>query len=36
MKKDITLIILRKWKVSQIAIMIGAGIIGLVVYPFMA
>lgn len=32
----IALIILRKWKVSQIAIMIGAGIIGLVVYPFMA
>lgn len=31
----IALIILRKWKVSQIAIMIGAGVIGLVVYPFL-
>ncbi len=31
----IALIILRKWKVSQIAIMIGAGIIGLVVYPLL-
>jgi chromate transporter len=31
----IALFILRKWKVSQIAIMIGAGIIGLVVYPFL-
>ncbi len=32
----IALFILRKWKVSQIAIMIGAGIIGLVIYPFLA
>lgn len=31
----IALFILRKWKVSQIAIMIGAGMIGLVVYPFL-
>jgi chromate transporter len=31
----IALFILRKWKVSQIVIMIGAGIIGLVVYPFL-
>jgi chromate transporter len=31
----IALVILRKWKISQIAIMIGAGIIGLVVYPFL-
>jgi chromate transporter len=31
----ITLFILRKWKVSQIAIMIGAGIIGLIVYPLL-
>ncbi len=31
----IALVILRKWKVSQIAIMIGAGIIGLVVYPLL-
>jgi chromate transporter len=31
----VALVILRKWKVSQIAIMIGAGMIGLVVYPFL-
>lgn len=28
-------VILRKWKVSQIAIMLGAGVIGLVIYPFL-
>jgi chromate transporter len=32
---SIALFVLRKWKVSQIAIMIGAGIIGLVIYPFL-
>ncbi len=32
----IALFILRKWKISQIAIMIGAGVIGLLVYPFIA
>ena len=31
----VALVILRKWRVSQIAIMIGAGMIGLVVYPFL-
>ena len=30
------LFILRKWKISQIAIMIGAGLIGLCIYPFIA
>lgn len=30
----IALIILRKWKVNQIFVMLGAGIIGLIVYPF--
>ncbi len=29
------LFILRKWKISQIAIMIGAGVIGLVIYPLL-
>jgi chromate transporter len=32
----VALFILRKWKASQIAIMIGAGIIGLIVYPLFA
>lgn len=30
----IALVILRKWKVNQIYVMLGAGIIGLIVYPF--
>lgn len=32
----VALFILRKWKVSQIAVMIGAGILGLCIYPFIA
>lgn len=32
----VALFILRKWKVSQIAIMIGAGVIGLCIYPFIS
>lgn len=31
----VALFVLRKWKVSQIAIMIGAGIVGLCIYPFL-
>jgi chromate transporter len=30
----IALVILRKWKVNQIYVMLGAGIVGLIVYPF--
>ncbi|MDF2485502.1 MAG: chromate transporter [Herbinix sp.] len=32
----LALFILRKWKVSQIAIMVGAGILGLCIYPFLS
>lgn len=31
----LALFILRKWRVSQIIVMLGAGIIGLLVYPFL-
>lgn len=30
----IALVVLRKWKVNQILVMLGAGIVGLIVYPF--
>jgi chromate transporter len=30
------LFILRKWKVNQIVVMVGAGILGLIIYPFLA
>jgi chromate transporter len=33
---SLALFLLRKWKVSQIAIMVGAGVLGLCIYPFLS